>query len=372
VDKKKTKSGQHFLLSAKLRDFTFWDVSNLSEAECFWMIVEFRWGSVETVVCPNCGSIGKPYARIDRGQLRCRSIACDHHFSPFHDSPFEDRKMGFKKILLGVVLFVSSPKGVPALHLSRVLDIQNKTATVFTGKLRESLLSQRDMEPLVGIVEIDGGYFCGKPRKGRIRLKTSAADVLANLEAKANGEKAPRRKARNAAEARNWAKRKNKRVIMVLREKHPEDGKGAAKTRIAIGYTENARMAEKVAREFVQDGCVVMTDENAAYIPLAAFHEHKVVKHAEEFSTPDGVNENQTESYFSRVRRAEYGTFHGYRPKYLFDYAQEFAWREDTRRMTLLEMTKDLFTRFFDNGKSKWWRGYWQGHNRADEYCVTS
>lgn len=159
---------------------------------------------------------------------------------------------------------------------------------------------------------------------------------------------------------------------MVLREKHQEAGMGAAKTRIAIGYSENSRVAEKVVREFATEGCTVMTDENAAYTALAAFYEHQVVKHSEEFSTADGVNENQAEAFFSRMRRAEYGTFHGYRPKYLFDYAQEFAWREDTRRLTLLEITKDLFSRFFDNGKSKWWRGYWQGHNRADEYCVTS
>jgi hypothetical protein len=55
----KSGDGQHFLLSAKLRDFTLWDASNLSEEEAFWRFTELRWGSREQVVCPSCGAIAK-------------------------------------------------------------------------------------------------------------------------------------------------------------------------------------------------------------------------------------------------------------------------------------------------------------------------
>lgn len=362
--------GQHFLLSAKLRDFTAWDVMQMSDADCIWKLIEFRWGAVDKVICPACGSIDKPFIRIARSQIRCRH--CDHHFSPLHGSPFEDRKMPLKKLLFGISLFAAGAKGVPALYLSRVLDVQDKTATAFTGKLREVLVRQRDQDILQGVIEIDGGHFCGKPRHGRIRIKANPKDVAASIQAKLRGEKPPRRKARSRAEARNWARRKLRRIIMVIREQHPIKGLGASKTRIAIGYTENSRVAERVVKEMVKPGSLIMTDENSAYTSLACWYDHKCVEHAKEFSTDDGVNENQAESFFSRLRRAEYGTYHGMRPKYLFDYAQEFAWREDVRRFTEGEKVADLFRRIFSNGLSRWWRGYWQGHHRSGEYAVIS
>lgn len=362
--------GQHFLLSAQLRDFTFWDVSELSEAECFWKFVDFRWGSKERVVCPSCGVIGRPWARLKRGQLRCRH--CDHHFSPFVDSVFTDRKLPFKKLLMVFSLYAAHAKGVPALLLSRLLNVQYKTALVLTGKLRECLVRQADTDILKGMVEADGGHFCGKPRKGRVRFKTSSEEVAAKLEAKFLKQPAPKLKPRDKAQLRNWARRKLKRVIMVVREKHTEPGKGARRTRIAVAYTENQSVATAMIRGLVEQGSTLMTDENKAYDVLSTWYNHQCVEHAFEFSREDGVNENQAESFFSRIRRAEYGTYHGFRPKYLWDYAQEFAWREDVRDLTEGNKLGDLFKRFFQAGLSQWWRGYWQGHHRPGEYHVAT
>lgn len=368
--RQKRPPGQHFLLSSKVRDFTLWDAANLTEAEAFWRFVELRWGRIEAVVCPACGGIGKPHARLNRGQLRCRH--CDHHFSPLVNSSFSDRKLPFKKLLMAFCLYAASAKGVPALLLSRILDVQNKTATVLTGKLRECLFRDRDTEMLTGLVEIDGGHFCGKPRKGRIRFKQRPEDIAAAIEAKMRGEPVKKRRPRNKAEAKNWERRALKRIVMVLREVYPEGGKGAYKTRVAIAYSENERVATRLATTLIEPGSTVMTDENAAYTPLSIWFDHHCVEHSVEFSTIDGVNENQAESFFSRVRRAEYGTFHGFRPKYLLDYAQEFAWREDVRTRTEAEKLRDLVKRVFSCGLSRWWRGYWQGHHRAGEFRVES
>jgi len=361
--------GQHFLLSKEVRDFTLWDAALMSEEECFWKFVEFRWGDRSNVVCPSCGCIGIPFARLARKQLRCRH--CDHHFSPMVDSPFADRKMEFKKLMMAFCLYTASAKGVPALFMSRLLDMQDKTATALTGKLREVLINERDQEILTGVIEADGGYFCGKPRKGNLRLKSRPEDVAAAIEAKFKGEPPPKRKPLSKAEARNYAKRmKLRRVVMVMRQANPEKGQGAVKTRVAIAYSENASVAAKLARTLVEEKATIWTDENAAYTVLSTWYDHEAVEHSKEYVTVDGVNENQAESFFARMRRAEYGTFHGYRPKYLMDYAQEFAWREDMRRTSEHDKLKDLMGRLFKTGLSEWWRGYWQGVHRAGEYEV--
>lgn len=358
---------KHFLRHAEVRDLTLWDISKLTEDECFWKFVEFRWGARDQVICPACGAINLPFARLNRKQLRCRD--CDHHFSPVVDSPFLDRKIEYKKLLMAFSFYVSGAKGVPALHMSRLLDMQHKTALALTGKIRESLIRNQDQEILSGVIEIDGGHFCAKPRKGNYRTKIKPEDRAAAIIAKLRREPLPTKIPRSKAERRNWARRKEfRRIVMVLREIHPEKGSGAVRTRVAVATAESEKVAVELARRLVQPSSVIMTDENAAYNTLACWYEHHSVEHAKMFVDPDGVNENQAECFFSRLRRAEYGTYHGFRTKYLVDYAQEFAWREDMRRNTELEKLQDLVSRVFKNGMSVWWRGYWQGHHREGEY----
>jgi hypothetical protein len=56
------------------------------------------------------------------------------------------------------------------------------------------------------------------------------------------------------------------------------------------------------------------------------------VNHSREFKGDDGATVNQAEGFFSRLRRAEYGIHHRISGQYLYQYANEMAWREDRRR----------------------------------------
>lgn len=368
METRKPKKGQHFLQSAELRDFSMWEVANLDKAQVLQTFTTYRWGNLDKVICPGCGAISKPFFRVDRTQLRCRH--CDRHFSPLVNTVFADRKIPLKKLLMALVKFITSAKGVSALELSRIIDVQPKTAAVLLGKLRECLVRQKDTEMLSGSVEADGGQFCGKPRKSCFRGKRKPAEIAAMVEARLRGEPVSKRKPKGKAARRNWEKRKNRRVVMVYRAVSPEDGEGAYATRTFIALSENSAVVDKITPEIVVPNSTIMTDENAAYTHLSKDYDHHCVEHSLEFCTIDGVNENQAESFFSRMRRAEYGVFHGYRPKYLADYAQEFAWREDARRQTEMQKLMNLLRRVFDAGMSRWWRGYWQGHNRPGELLV--
>ncbi len=367
MDSKLDRFKERKLHHAVMRDFTLWDASRMTEEECFEKLIELRWGSIDQVICPACGAAARPYLRRDRQQLRCRH--CDHHFSPVVDSPFMDKKIEYSRLLMALSIYASGAKGVPSLHMARMLDLQHKSVLALTGKIRESLLRNCDQEILSGHIEIDGGHFCGKPRKGNHRTRLKPEERAAAIIAKLNKEPLPKRMPRSKADIRNFQNRKEKRrIVMVLREIHPEKGFGAVRTRVAVATAESEKAASFLAKKLVQPNSLIMTDENAAYSTLASWCVHKTVEHSLMFCGPDGENENQAESYFSRLRRAEYGTYHGFRPKYLVDYAQEFAWREDMRRCTELEKLKDLCQRIFTNGRSTWWRGYWQGHHRPGEY----
>jgi len=131
---------------------------------------------------------------------------------------------------------------------------------------------------------------------------------------------------------------------------------------------ENETEVRRLVEQFVMPDAIVMTDENGAYSKLSAYiREHYAVSHAYEYSSAEGVSDNMCETFFSRFRRSEYGVLHGFRPKYLQDYACEFVWRQNHRRLG----QEDRFRRLLDGSmtatKSTWWRGYWQGNHRVGE-----
>src|SRR5207237_1054334 len=66
---------------------------------------------------------------------------------------------------------------------------------------------------------------------------------------------------------------------------------------------------------------------------LHASYDMRRVNHSTEYMADDGANTNQAESFFSRLRRAEYGVHHRISGRHLHLYASEMAFREDARRV---------------------------------------
>jgi len=355
---------QHYLLSSEVRDFSLLDIQSLSEEEAFWTLTEFRWGSKTKQVCPKCGVIDRHYFRRQRKQWRCKH--CDHTFSLTSGTPLADRKLSFRQIFIGIYLFVSGAKGISAVHLSRLLGVQVKTAWLFMHKLREPLLRMRDTAKLSNLVHIDGGHFGGKPRKARTRKKKNVKAISEKIKSGRN-----KSKTKSPNDIRNWLKRKkNRRIVMVLREVSSTPKIGAVRTIVSVAMSENENDSIDLAKRYVEPGTLITTDENPAYNRLSAWYGHDTVEHSKEYATAEGINSNQAESYFSRLRRFEYGTIHRVSPQYLMDYANEMAWREDFRRKTEKTKMLDLLDKLFSTGLSMWWRGYHQGYKREAELLV--
>jgi len=357
---------QHFLKSSALRDFSVGKVANMSEADCFKTFVEIRWNAFDCVICPECGTIDRHYFRRARKQWRCKH--CDAYFSVTTGTPFEDHKLAFKQMLLGIALYLSSANGLSIHRLCRDMDVSLKTAQVFMGKLRESLYGNRNQEKLKGIIHMDGGHFGGRPRHGRVRKKSIGA-IKAHVEEKLMAVK----KGRRGRSLANQVRYKKRRIVINLRELYPQPEVGpkhklgASKTIAVICMAENEANAISLAKTYIEPGALIMTDENPAYNPLSIWFDHKTVQHAIEFATIDGISDNHAESYFSRLRRYTLGVAHRIEPKYMADIANEMAWREDTRRKTMRERLDLLLGSVFRHGRSQWWRGYWQGTKRPGE-----
>ncbi len=357
---------QHFLRSAAYRDFSEDEIYAMSDQEIHDYFCRIRWDSTTHQGCPSCGLWERHYIRRARRQWRCKG--CGRDFSVTSDTIFANHRRSLRHLLLLIFTYADSKKGAAALYACRSRNWSNKAVHVNFGKIRESIWRTRDRTPLTGTVHIDGGYFCGKPRKPNYRRRKKDHQAIADRIAgrqRRNGK--PAWQARGMTKL-NWEKLQKRRVVMVLRQVDPQFG--GVRTITAITKSENERDALKLIRRYVSPGAVIMTDENPAYANVSATHEHHAVNHSECFVNAEGVHENQAESFFSRPRRCEYGTTHGMRHVYLADYMAEMEWREDTRRHSLRRLIEDALKKALTAGYSRWWRGYYQGKRRGTEILM--
>jgi hypothetical protein len=260
-----------------------------------------------------------------------------------------------------MALFNNTAHSISADELMRHVGFAQKTAWLFIKKIRSVFSESRKQELLEGTVQIDGGYFCGKPYKANNRNKRDPEAIKDKI----INPKKPRRKM-TVQEFKNLKKRENRRVVMTFRQISPNPKQGADKTFCFVTMSENEIDATSIARTYIKEGSVIMTDECGAYNGLSTWFDHRVVAHSIQFCTEDGVNDNQCESFFSRPRRCEYGVSHNMRPQYLQSMMDEFAWREDIRHHTNLERFSDLGKRIFQSGFSKF-RGYYQWKSKTSE-----
>jgi hypothetical protein len=84
--------------------------------------------------------------------------------------------------------------------------------------------------------------------------------------------------------------------------------------------------AAPIVAKRVLPGSTVYADEAPHWDQLHARFDTKRINHGFAFSGEDACT-NQAESYFSRLRRAEYGQHHHISGLYLKFYAGEMAWR---------------------------------------------
>ncbi|HXC14764.1 MAG TPA: IS1595 family transposase [Stellaceae bacterium] len=318
---------QHFLLTAAARTLSLSVVARMSDEEAHDTFKRLRWADTDgEPVCPTCGSLNA-YAYACRPVWRCKG--CGRQFSLTSGTLFHSRKMPVRSYLLAIAIFANGAKGHAALHLSRDLDCQYKTAFVLSHKLREAMGSEvhgPDQHELAGTVAIDGAYFGGKVKQAN--RKADRTD-------------------RRAAEEQTG----KRQVVVVARE-------SLGRTLPFIVARESA--AVPLIRQHVASGTIVHADESGAWDALHASYPMLRVNHSREFRADDGACTNEAESWFSRLRRAEFGIHHRISGKYLYQYADEMAWREDHRREPNGLHFRRVTGAALRHPKSEVWRGYWQ------------
>lgn len=327
---------QHFLLTAKARTLSVRKVMELTDEQAFQVFKEVRWGLGEEVACPDCGSYRKHYFIKTRKQWRCKD--CHHTFSVTSGTVFAFHKLPLRIYLMAIAIYTNAVKGLSALQLGRDLGVQYKTAFVLAHKIRESLIEHRDDAPLDGEIHMDGTYV-----NGTIREKNKKEDRI------------DRRLAEH--------QKPTKRCVFVMRQKND-------KTLTFVMKAENQTDVGKLAKDYIKKGSIICADESSAYDVLHAKFDTRRVNHSKEYRSESGITNNLAESYFSRFRRMQYGQTHKFGNLYLANYANEAAYREDTRRLPNGEIFMDIVKKCAQTRTHHDWCGYWQGNKKREERLV--
>lgn len=356
-----------FWLSKDAITLTQESIGAMSEEEARLFLAELRWGSREQQVCPDCGAVDRHHNIRTRKQWRCKH--CFRTFSVTSGTPFADQKIGYRKLVIAIFAFVINQKGLAALTLRRIIGGQYRTAFTLLHKIREAVMLTVSQEKLSGMIEIDGGHFSGRKRKGRKKKRAAGKDIPEKY--KQHRQKLART---------SFPFHPNRRIIITMREISSEKtgafnrysgkplGKGACRTLVAVCRSENATDIDALVRQHVEHQATIRSDELPAYGNLKLMgYIHEVVNHSEEFSSDEGINQNQAESFFSRMRRACIGIYHRITPKYMLDYATEMAWREDVRRQDTKTQMAALLGRVCNAGLSTDWLNYCRGNKRKAE-----
>lgn len=310
-------------------------VARLSDDEAFDLFKGIRWSSTNgEPVCPTCGH-KECWSFKSRKIFKCRK--CSKQFSVTSDTIFANRKLPIRDYLLAIAIFVNAHKGIPALQLSRDLDVQYKTAFVMAHKIRESLGYDIQQRVLKGKVEVDGAYF-----GGYIKPANNKEDRI------------DRRLAKNQNGKR--------RCVFIIRER---DGQSVP----VIIRSENTSDVKAAMLKNICPSATVYADENPAYDALHGLYNMQRINHSMAYSDGDNCT-NGAEGWFSRMRRAEIGQHHHLAGKYLHSYANEMSYREDNRRIDNGTMFSDIIMRCLTRRPSRSWSGYWQGNKQIGEVMV--
>jgi transposase-like protein len=270
--------------------------------------------------CPKCGCL-KVYT-LAEAPIRWKCSGCRKKFSVTSGTIFHSRKLSIRDHLAVIALFANGVKGVSALQMSRNMNVGPKSIFVLLHKLREALgASIHAEEELSGEVEIDGMYVGGSARQ--------------------ENRKADRRSRRDE---------KRRKVVVVARQRNGN----------AVPWVVDRESdAVSLIRARVATSSTIHADESGAWNILHASFPMKRVNHSVEFVSDDGACTNQAESYFSRLRRGEFGIHHRISGHLLQAYADEMAWRENYRRVANGTHWNLITAAALAAPKSSTWAGYW-------------
>lgn len=284
------------------------------EETCMAYWEQVRWGGV--VTCPHCGH--QEAYKTNRG-YKCKNKECQKKFSATVGSIFENTKISLRTWFAAIYLCGNHKKGISSLQLSRDLDIHQSTAWFLLHRIRETM-KEINPEVLGGegvIVEADTTLVGGKAKNMHTKKRLDC--FVPARGGKANG---------NKTTIAGYVERGGvlRMEVIDTGEKENEMLLKHVCTTSAL-MTDSANNCKKVGKEY-------------------AFH--GIVDHSKDeyVNAKDrNIHTNTVEGVFSHFDRMVMGTYHYVSNKHMQAYANEYAYRFNTRKGNITGRFEDVVLR---------------------------
>lgn len=212
---------------------------------------------------------------------------------------FHSTKLPLRKWFMAIWLVLSHKKGISSLQLSRDLKITQKTAWYILQKIRTCLIC-KNKGKLDGEVECDETFVGGK-NKNRHKNKK-----VKNSQGRSFKDKTP--------------------IFGVLQRK------GDVICRV-VENTSQYEITPNILK-FVEFSSILYTDEWQGYNDIAEIYTRFSVDHSKKQFVDGDIYTNTIEGFWSILKRGIIGIYHHMSKKHLQLYANEFAFRYNTRQIS--------------------------------------
>jgi transposase-like protein len=266
-------------------------------------------------ICPACGYrrsiglMGRDNRKCARpGLYQCSDSTCRFQFTVTTRTPLHATKLPLRVWLSGLWLMLQSDKGISSIRLAEALGVSQPTAWRMGHALR--LMVGRE-QALDGVVEIDGLYVGGKPRREK------------NYSPSGRGRKGQPKTLKTPA------------LVAVHRPPDLSVGASAGETRAAVIEDLSEAEADRVLTESVNPGARLMSDEWKAFVSIGtAFAAHDTVHHKAREYARGPAHINSAEGFNDRIRQTVSGVFHHISPHLADLYFNEIGFRWSQRVVT--------------------------------------
>ena len=281
-----------------------------NEAKAYEFLESVVWA--DGVACPHCGVVGgrvydlagvrskasikNPEGVVRHGLKKCGE--CRKQFTVKVGTVFEHARMPLHKMLQAVHLIVSSKKGISSHQLSRILEVQYKSAWFLAHRIREAMRSGDLAVPFGsggGAVEVDETYIGQKKDAPHMRG--------------------------------GWG---HKHTVLALVDRDSGQSRWF--------HIESAKFSniQPIVLDNIHREARLMTDEARVYKPVGKrFAEHGTTLHGGHVyvdPTDRTIHTNTVEGAFSIFKRGMKGVYQHCAEHHLHRYLAEFEFRYNTRQ----------------------------------------
>jgi len=273
-----------------------------TEEQCREYLIQQRWNGKPA--CPHCGYAEKAY-KIENGKrFKCGNKECYKKYSVTVGTFFENSNIELRTWFAAMYLITAHKKGISSHQLAKDLNIHQKTAWFMLHRIR-GMVSGQAPDMLKEEVQVDETFVGGKDKNRHASKKKGHAD--------------------------------EKTMVFGALET-------GGKVRTKVIPNVSGKSLQSAVREFVHEGSIMVSDDARGYAGVKHSYAHVVVNHSGGQYVNGAFHTNGIENFWSLFKRGIIGIYHQVSPEHLQAYADEFAYRYNTRKVNDQERLATVLT----------------------------